>query len=164
MKKILVISDSHISSFDQFPEEIKKLMNEVDLIIHCGDYTSYNVVKELKNFSNFYGVVGNADDYKIEEELNKELIIKVEKVKIAVAHPFEGGPPMGIKYKLLEKFMNEHPDIILFGHTHFAEFSEYNKIKFFNPGSSTGKLPALFKSYGLIEIERDKINAGILKI
>ncbi|MCS7123399.1 MAG: YfcE family phosphodiesterase [Candidatus Aenigmarchaeota archaeon] len=162
MKKILAISDSHINSLDKIPSELIKKFNEFDYVVHCGDFTTKKVVEEFKEFKNFIGTVGNVDDYEIENILEKEVVLDINGFKIGITHPYEGGPPVNIKERILKKFRNEKMDLIIFGHTHFVENSEYNSVKFVNPGSCTGKFPALFRSYAIIEIE-EKINVKIVK-
>lgn len=162
MKKILAISDSHVNNLSQLPIELVKNLKDFDFIIHCGDFTGIEIVQELKEFKNFAGVVGNIDDFEITKILEEKVILDVNGFKIGIIHPYEGGPPVNIKARILKTFGNEKLDLIIFGHTHFAEISEFNSVKFINPGSCTGKLPALFKSYAIIEIDNE-IKAKIVK-
>jgi len=163
MKRILAISDSHIDDINNLPKEILDSLKNFDFIIHCGDFTSINVVEDLKKIKNFYGVVGNVDEYDISTILPKREVLEIEGFKIGITHPYEGGPPIGIKERILKLFGGEKLDLIFFGHTHFAEISEYNGVKFVNPGSSTGRLPAIFKTYAIVEIT-DKIEAKIIRV
>ena len=55
--KIGLLSDTHVSSLSSEVIERPKNLN-LDLIIHCGDYTGINVVHQLKALGTFYGVAG----------------------------------------------------------------------------------------------------------
>ncbi|MEM5874364.1 MAG: YfcE family phosphodiesterase [Candidatus Aenigmatarchaeota archaeon] len=162
MKKILAISDSHVNNLSQLPVELVQIFKDFDFIVHCGDFTGIKIVQELKEFKNFFGVVGNVDDFEISKILDKKVVFDINGFKIGIIHPYEGGPPINIKTRILKSFGNEKLDLIIFGHTHFAEISEFNSVKFVNPGSCTGKLPALFKSYAIIEIDNE-IKARIVR-
>lgn len=163
MKKILVISDTHYTSYTQIPSELNDIAKNFDYIIHCGDFISLEVVEFFKNnFKNFYGVVGNVDEDNILNFLDKVIVLEVRGFKVAITHPYEGGPPFGIKDRILNK-IGEKVDLVLFGHTHIAEISEYKNVKFLNPGSFSGKFPALSKTFGIVEID-NKINLKIEKL
>jgi len=56
--KIGVLSDSHVSILST--DKLEKLRGlNLDLIIHCGDYTGIEVVHQLEALGNFCGVAGN---------------------------------------------------------------------------------------------------------
>ncbi|MGQ9570147.1 MAG: metallophosphoesterase family protein [Thermodesulfovibrionales bacterium] len=50
--RIGVISDTHTSGLSSDLLEKLKALN-LDLIIHCGDYTDINVIHQLKALGNF---------------------------------------------------------------------------------------------------------------
>jgi len=52
--KILVIGDTHISSFKDLPMKILQLIKESDWIIHVGDYTTEDIVKGFNQLKALY--------------------------------------------------------------------------------------------------------------
>ena len=51
----------------------------------------------------------------------------------------------------------------LLGFSHWAKNEEFGGIIYFNPGSATGKFPARYKSYGIINIDNE-IKAEIIRL
>ncbi|MEM0385613.1 MAG: metallophosphoesterase family protein, partial [Nitrososphaeria archaeon] len=120
--KVLVLSDTHCESIKQLSPKLLYEIENVDIIIHAGDYTHISLVEELASLKTFYGVYGNMDSYEIKNRLPEKLVIELEGFKIGIAHPSEGGPPFGIK-KRVKALIKEKTDAIVFGHTHKAELS-----------------------------------------
>ena len=48
INKILVISDTHQNCYSDIDNEIKKQILIADLVIHCGDITSHDVINGIK--------------------------------------------------------------------------------------------------------------------
>jgi putative phosphoesterase len=151
--RIGVISDSHSSSLPS--ELIKKLTNlNLDLIIHCGDYTDINVVQQLKGIVNFCGVAGNMDDLPIKKTLQEKEIIEVEGKKIGVFH----GYGLFTDAKLENAFKGEKIDIFLHGHTHHLRNEKKRDIYYLNPGPFP-------KSMLIINIVKDReIEVEVVKL
>ena len=65
--KIAIISDTHVekdmSRFTSFLDQ--HIIGEYNLVIHCGDYNSFEVVETLNRRYNFVGVWGNNDHEEI---------------------------------------------------------------------------------------------------
>ncbi len=135
MTKIAVIADTHARSLDALPQELLKTVAEGDVVVHCGDYTSIDVLKGLQNLSRrFIGVYGNIDPREIREELPNKAVFEVEGKRIGVIHPHWGGPPWGIEEDIAREF--EGVDIILFGHTHDLCHKTMDNVVFLNPGQA----------------------------
>jgi hypothetical protein len=104
-------------------------------------------------------VKGNSDLFQKLPLLKK---IVVDGVNILLTH----GHNFNIKNNLLELYeyaKQEEVQVVCFGHTHKA-FSEYvNGILFFNPGSC-GSLRAEENTFGIVEINEQKITQKIEKI
>jgi hypothetical protein len=81
--KIGVLSDTHVSSLSSEVIERLKSLN-LDLTIHCGDYTDVNVVHQLQALGNFCGVAGNMDSPEIKNILTEKEVIEVEGERIGV--------------------------------------------------------------------------------
>jgi len=135
MTRIVVISDTHARSVDALPQELLKTVAEGDVVVHCGDYTSIAVLRELETLSKrFIGVYGNIDPREIREALPEKAVFEVEGKKLGVIHPHWGGPPWGIEKDIAHQFSGV--DIILFGHTHDLCHKTINNVVFLNPGQA----------------------------
>ena len=143
--KIGVLSDTHVSSLSS--EVIEKLKSlNVDLIIHCGDYTGVNVVYQLQALGKFCGVAGNMDSPEIKNILKEKEVIEVERKKIGVVH--RHGLVFGDR-KMENRFQGERIDIFIHGHTHILRKEKKGEVYYLNPG----QFP---ESMLIINLERDK--------
>jgi len=143
--KIGVLSDSHVSSLS--PEIIERLKNlNLDLIIHCGDYTDVDVVHQLQALGNFCGVAGNMDSPEIKNILREKEVIDVEGKRIGVIHRH------GLFFsdrKMESRFQGEKIDIFIHGHTHQLRKEKKGDVYYLNPGSFP-------KSMLIINLGKDK--------
>jgi len=151
--RIGVLSDTHASGLS--PGVIEKLKGlNLNLIIHCGDYTHINVVHQLKALANFYGVAGNMDPPEIREILKEKEIIEVEGRKIGIFHRY------GLFFtdrKLENIFKDEEIDIYLHGHTHRLRKERKGNVYYLNPGPFP-------KSMFIVSLEKDKeIEVDVLR-
>ncbi|KAF5429067.1 hypothetical protein C5S39_09520 [Candidatus Methanophagaceae archaeon] len=160
--KICVISDTHAEDLGCLPNRILEALNEVDLIIHAGDYTSINLLDQLRDMGNFKGVHGNMDSKEIKDELPTKELLELEGFRIGITHPSEGGSPVGVE-KRVETKLGEDLDLIIYGHTHKPVNKRIGALIYFNPGSAAGVFPARYRTYGLLKLE-DEIEGQILKL
>lgn len=151
--KILAISDSHgnISALNKLQGEMQK----ADYIFHLGDHY-YDVEKINLNFENkIYSVKGNCDGG------GEEKIIEIFSLKIMLVH----GDRYNVKSSLTRLFLRAQElkvDLVFFGHTHIPSIIEEEGIILINPGCLTEF--SVNKTYCLVEIKDNKINAKIEKI
>jgi putative phosphoesterase len=130
---LLVIADTHVSTIEQLPSNLVQLVKDADWVVHCGDFTEMQVVRELRNLSRqFIGVYGNTDSPEIKQTLPYESFFEIQGRRFVVTHPFFGGPPWGLEDELAAKYPNA--DVIFFGHTHDALIVEKNGTMLVNPG------------------------------
>jgi len=147
--KVGVVSDTHVSRIDQLPPKLVDGLKEVDLIIHLGDYTGKELLDSLRGLGDFRGVFGNMDSSSVRAELPEKEVIEANGKMLGLIHGW--GAPWGIHKKIKDRF--EGVDAVLYGHTHIAKIETVGGILFFNPGSATGRFPALRKTYGILVIE-----------
>lgn len=160
--KVVVLSDTHAKDLADLPERILEDLKKADLIIHAGDYTSKNLLDQLRELGDFKGVHGNMDCDEVKRELPDKDIFEVSGFKIGVTHPSEGGSPVGLKSRAESK-LGEDLDLIIYGHSHKPANDKEGNTIYFNPGSATGAFPARYKTYGILRIE-DEIEVEIVKI
>jgi len=160
IKKIGVLSDTHIPQrAKKLPSILFELFKDSDLIIHCGDITTQDVIIELNAIAPVYAVKGNMDSENI--NLPEELILKInEKYNFCIAHG--NGDPFTLKQRMYKIFIDKNPHIIIFGHSHLSENSIYNNVIMFNPGSCIQALNG--DSIGIINLMDNKITADIKKL
>jgi putative phosphoesterase len=143
--KIGALSDTHVSSLS--PEVIEKLKNlNLDLIIHCGDYTGIEVVHQLQALGHFCGVAGNMDSPEIKNILREKEVIEVEGKRIGIVHKH------GLFFsdrKMENRFQGKKIDIFIHGHTHQLRNEKKGDVYYLNPG----QFP---KSMLIINLEKDK--------
>jgi len=155
--KVAVVSDSHdnLSAIDAFVASLKG--ENIELIIHCGDFVSPFTAPHFGNAKiKLIGVFGNNDgdhDFlrtrysKIGGELIGEFaVINIGDKKGAVLH----GTQEDIVSALVEcgKY-----DFVLRGHTHTPLIEKKGKTILVNPGALSGYL-AKKRSYAIIDTEK----------
>ena len=130
--KIAVLSDTHVSSVKGLPKKMLDLLSRVDFIIHAGDFTSTEVLNELKQIGEVKAVHGNMDSAELKAMLPAKEIIDT-----------------GNKEKRVRNiFVQDKVDAIVYGHSHGSQNKVIDGILFFNPGKASD-------SFGIITIEED---------
>lgn len=151
--RIGVLSDTHSQELSNKLMERLQGLN-LDLIIHCGDFTGKKVVEQLKGTGKFVGVAGNMDPPEIHKILNRKEIIEIEGKRIGIFH----GYGLFTDEKLVSEFGKEKIDLFLYGHTHQLRQEIKEGIYYLNPG-------AWGKSMIVIVIEKHKdISLDIIKL
>jgi uncharacterized protein len=159
--KIVVLSDTHSASISSLSKRLVEDLSSADLIIHAGDFTGKQLVDDLRRLESFRGVYGNIDGPEVRHELPEIDTIDAEGFRIGVNHPAEGGSPMTIESRIRQKFQDVQ--VIIHGHSHRTKNEKKDGILWFNPGSATGKFPALKKSYGILTVG-DEIKGEIIDL
>jgi uncharacterized protein len=162
-RKIGVISDSHIPSRAvKIPKKVFEIFTGCDAIIHCGDIVSPTVIAERTKIAPFYGVKGNMDPENI--DLPSELTLKInDKFLIGVWHGNQSHYGLSERiYNRFIPFMAEMPYMLIHGHSHTAEITEYSGVKIFNPGSPTSGNG--FNSVGILIINNTEITPQIITL
>ena len=142
--RIAVLSDTHISSFENIPRKILRASSTVDLIIHAGDFTSLDVLNGLKQLGEVKAVQGNMDSAELKSMLPIKEIIEIGKKRIGITHG--SGNPWGIEHRVRKMF--DQIDVIIYGHSHQSQNKVINDTLFFNPGKATD-------SFGILTIEEE---------
>jgi uncharacterized protein len=161
LTRIIVISDTHVDSIDSISHRLVEELSGAELIIHAGDFTGRQLVDDLRKLGSFRGVYGNIDGSDVRRELPEIDTVEVEGFRIGVNHPAEGGSPTTIEKRIRERFRDV--DVIIHGHSHRTKNEKKDGILWFNPGSATGKFPALKKSYGVLTVD-DEIKGEIIDL
>jgi putative phosphoesterase len=139
--KIGVISDTHVSSFDELNDKIITALAEVDLIVHAGDFVVKDVLDGLKQMGQVRAVRGNMDSDEIKGILPEKELLEIGGRKIGIIHGW--GSPYGIDDRVGNVFSGV--DIIIYGHSHYPQNETKNGVLFFNPGQARN-------SFGILSI------------
>jgi len=162
--KIGVISDTH-DNVSAIKKVVEKLLNmEVDMVFHCGDIISPFVVKEFKPIGKILNITfGNNDGdvFTLTNRLssigakiyNTPSIIEIEDRVIFFMHGFNG---VDLTKKIVYSMAKSNDyDIILYGHTHFAEIKTINDTLIINPGEVSGYLTGR-RTYAIFDLKEKR--------
>lgn len=153
--RIGVISDVHGDVFKL--EKVIEAMGHVDCIINLGDY-GYDVSKyeeKLQLDVEMIKIKGNCD---YEFNYPSEEILCFEDIKIFITH----GHNYNVKAsdsRIFYRGKELKVDAVLFGHTHIPHNKCYENLLIFNPGSIGKPKGGSDPSYGILEINKNKITA-----
>lgn len=148
---IAVIADTHANRLNELPQSVLDALTQVDLILHLGDFTSPQILDELKELGNFYGIWGNHDRIpEMRQKLNRIEILEVGGKRLGLIHGLFN--PIGRQRRLKAYFKKRNIDVLLFGHSHLVTNKMEEGILLFNPGTVTSQFPAAQGSYGLLTL------------
>jgi len=162
MKKILVMSDTHLSRDITLPDILLKHLNMVDIVIHAGDFTSYEVYSYLKRLKPLVACWGNNDDWRLKQELPDKVLVPIEGVNIGLCHGH--GISIGLSRaqntlnRAITTFSTQDVNLVIFGHSHKCQLEEINGVTYYNPGSATNKRFEPEYSFGIITVEAGKFD------
>jgi putative phosphoesterase len=142
--RIGVISDTHVTSFDEIPDRILTTLAEVDLIIHTGDFVTKDVLDGLKRLGEVKAVRGNMDSAELKQILPEKELLLIEGNRIGIVHG--SGSPYGIDDRVRGMF--EDIDIIVYGHSHYSQNEVKKGVLFFNPGQARN-------SFGILTVGKE---------
>lgn len=165
MKRVLVVSDTHIPvAASTLPSQILKEAEQSDLCLHAGDLIDYGVFTQLSKLTNVYAVCGNMDTEEVRRKLPPQQIVEIEGIKIALIHG--RGAPYDLINLVNRIFQKEiaNIDIFIFGHSHQPLDKVLKGKIYFNPGSPTDKIFAPYNSYGILEIENNKVERRLITL
>lgn len=159
--KIGVISDTHINAgnLHRLNNFLQQHMEDIDMIIHAGDYISSKAIHSLKEFKNFVGVWGNVDGEDTRQLVPEKKIIEIENYSIGIFHGH--GLKKTTMDRAYEAFKDEDVDIIIFGHSHQPIIKTKNKVLLLNPGSPTDKRNERWFSFIILELDNDSVSAQL---
>ncbi len=147
-----VISDTHVSSLRELPDQLIETLAQVDLVIHAGDFTEKAVVDELARLNDVKAVCGNMDSAEIRRVLPSKELFQAGGKSIGLTHGAGGSG--GIRERVSRMF--DRPDIIIYGHSHTPDNDYIHGTLLFNPGAAG-------RSFGLLTIE-DEVKARIVEL
>jgi uncharacterized protein len=147
---IAVISDTHLPrGARRLPEACIDRIAAADLLLHAGDFSTLEVLRELEAIGPpVVGVRGNVDSADLRRLLPEERVVEAGEVRIAMVH--DAGPRAGRMGRMRARF-GARADIVVFGHSHMPLHEQGDDgFQILNPGSPTERRRAPTHTMGLI--------------
>jgi putative phosphoesterase len=160
-----LISDTHIPDHaKKLPDQLKDAFHGVDLILHGGDIYAVSVLDELEHIAPVLAAQGDDDTSFTANDNRVKLkhIIGIDGVTIWLMHEKPRSLPRVSKEI---PWLDDPPDVIVFGHTHEALVEKHLGILLVNPGSPTfPKYNLRLGTVGLMTVESGKVKAKIIQL
>jgi len=150
--RIAVIADTHLPrGARRLPDECIERIAAADLLLHAGDFSTLEVLRELEAIRPpVVGVHGNVDSAELRRLLPEERVVEAEGARIAIVH--DAGARTGRLARMRGRF-GERADVVVFGHSHMPMHERAEDgFQIFNPGSPTERRRAPAHTMGLVEI------------
>jgi putative phosphoesterase len=149
---IAVISDTHLPrGARRLPDACVERIAGADLLLHAGDFSTLEVLRELEAIGpQLVGVHGNVDSADVRRLLPAERVVDAEGARIALLH--DAGPRAGRLERMRRRFAGR-ADLVVFGHSHLPRHEQSpDGFQIFNPGSPTERRRAPSHTMGLIHL------------
>jgi len=151
IRKIGVISDTHIPEFKQLPAAIWQHFDGVERIIHAGDLSVLAVISELETIAPVVAVQGNIEEEEVILRLPIKREIMVGNCRIGIVHIL--GDSRTRTRVARQEFPNAR--VVVFGHSHIPWNEDADGQLLFNPGSATDRRRQPTCSIGLLHVDDD---------
>jgi len=151
---IAVIADTHLPrGTRRLPEACVERIAGTDLLLHAGDFSTLDVLRELEAIGPpVVGVHGNVDSADLLRLLPAERVVEAEGATIAMIH--DAGPRTGRLERLRSRF-GDRADVVVFGHSHMPLHEQApDGFQILNPGSPTARRRAPSHTMGLIHVRK----------
>jgi len=161
MIRILVLSDTHIPHRAPFlPPALNAPLQDADVIVHAGDFTSHDVWMELQAYDKpVYAVFGNMDDEHLVRTLPEVQRVTLEGVSLAITHG--SGAKVGLEPRVLARIGQPLPHVVIYGHSHQFRIQPMAGTWLLNPGSPTDTVYAREQTYGWILLHPPRVTLRI---
>ncbi len=127
--RILVISDSHGRNDDV--AGVIDQVGHIDMLIHCGDVErGEDYIRSLVDCPVY--MVGGNSDYNL--DLPRTLELDIGNYRVFVIHGHMSWVNRGVDH-LRQIALENHYDIVMFGHTHIPFIQIEEDLTILNPGS-----------------------------
>jgi uncharacterized protein len=160
--KLAVISDTHLPrGARQIPRACLEAMRASDLILHAGDFTYPEVLRELEQLGPPVAAVhGNVDTEELRRQLPEARLVEAQGAKVAIVH--DAGPARGRLERMRARFPDA--DAVVFGHSHIPLHEEHNGFQIFNPGSPTDRRRQPKHTMGIAEVDTGRIRFELVTL
>lgn len=158
-----VISDTHVYAHGsrRIPPEVLDLFRRFTcgLIVHCGDANIGEVLDELAEVAPLIAVVGNNDEYELQDALPEEAWFDVGPHRFVAIH---GHRRKGLSARATAKTYADRAACVVYGHSHEPVIEQEGTAILFNPGSATDRRWHSHFGVGLIHVTEEKITPELV--
>jgi uncharacterized protein len=161
---IAVISDTHMPRGGRrLPVQCVERIQAADLLLHAGDITTVEVLRELEAIGPPVAAVhGNMDTAELRRQLPAERVVEAGGARIAIVH--DAGPRAGRLDRMRRRF-GERADAVVFGHSHLPLHEEgRDGFQIFNPGSPTERRRAPTHTMGMARAEDGALEFELVQL
>ncbi len=162
LKRIGVMSDTHLRAPNKRLDHIlDSIFKDTHMILHAGDIVGHRTLERLEE-RGVIAVCGNMDDYEVASTIPQTRIIPVGNIKIGLVHGW--GAKQGLEMRIVERFSEQSPEIIVYGHSHRPFWGEVEGVWLFNPGSAAPGAHGNGGTVGELQIDGSDFKAEILDL
>jgi putative phosphoesterase len=161
---IAVISDTHLPrGARRLPEACVERIAEADLLLHAGDFSTLDVLRELEAIGPPVAAVhGNVDSAELRRLLPAERVVDAGGASIGMIH--DAGPRAGRLERMRRRF-GGRADLVVFGHSHMPLHEQAaDGFQLLNPGSPTERRRAPTHTMGLIHVAGDLVRCELISL
>ncbi len=127
----VVLSDTHATDDPALTDHLREQIEDADLVIHAGDFTTPAVLDSFEAFADrLVAVHGNADSTPVRERLPAIQTVEALGLQFLVVHGHEHAET---QLSLLAR--QEAADVVVLGHTHRPGIGQRGSLIVLNPGS-----------------------------
>ncbi len=168
--KIGLIADTHMpGALDRLWPAVHQCFADVDLILHAGDLHVPGVIDELETLAPTFVCRGNGDEDVEHPRLQDAWCEPLAGQTVGLIHKFPS-PRNADAQRLAKKrrqiFGEVDLQILIYGHTHFAEVARIDDCLYINPGSPTlpNNQSTRLGTLGLLEINGARVDVDLLQL
>lgn len=158
-----VISDTHVyaNGSRHVPVQVLDLFRrfQCDLIVHCGDVNTGEVLDELAELAPLIAVVGNNDEHDVADLLPEEAWFDVGPHRFVAVH---GHGRKGMSARAVARTYADRAACVVYGHSHEPVIEQHDGAILFNPGSATDRRWHPHFGVGLIHVTEDLITPELV--
>jgi putative phosphoesterase len=160
---IAIISDTHLPrGTRRLPDACVELIRAADLLLHAGDLSTAETLRELEAIGPPLAAVhGNVDSADVRRLLPAERVVEAAGARIAIVH--DAGPARG-RLERMRREYGDRADALVFGHSHLPLHEEAVGFQIFNPGSPTERRRAPEHTMGLARAEEGALRFEIVPL
>ena len=161
---IAVISDTHLPrGARRLPEACVERIAAADMLLHAGDFSTLEVLRELEAIGPpVVGVQGNVDSAELRRLLPEERVVETDGARIAMVH--DAGPGAGRLARMRARF-GDGADVVVFGHSHMPLHEQADDgFQILNPGSPTERRRAPAHTMGLIHVSPGLVTCELVSL
>jgi uncharacterized protein len=159
---LAIIADTHLPrGRRRIPDDCLERLAGADAILHAGDFTSEQALREIEAIGPpLHAVHGNVDAPEVQSALSEALTVEAAGARVAMVH--DAGPSRGRLERMRARF--PEADAVVFGHSHIPLREERDGFQIFNPGSPTDRRRQPRHTMGLARVEDGRVSFELLRL